>query len=420
MKRRIIIAFSVLLGLTAAYFIFQEFKGALYTWYADTHISRSTDYPASEQPDQVCLTWSNDPRTTQTIQWRNAVSVRDGWVEYREGDALDGEPTALEAALSLVEDKMLDNDPVNHRFTARLEGLKPATRYAYRVGSREKGAWTGWMNFKTAPQTPEPFSFLYMGDPQVGLEFWGKLLRGAYQRHPGIAFHVVTGDLVNRGNYRNEWDLFFEGARGVYDHTPIAPTPGNHDYAKSSTPAMYLDLFALPENGSDKVPKELSYSFEYSNALYISLDSNLSVRDQVPWLEEQLATSQATWKFVFYHHPAYSPKANRDNADIRRYWMPLFDKYGVDMALQGHDHAYMRSYPVKNDTVVTAPERGTVYVVTVSGTKFYELEPRENAEVAFADTSTYQIIDFTTGPDQLRYRAFNNDGDILDEITITK
>ncbi len=420
MKRKAVLILCAVVAILAGYIIFQQFKGRLYSWYADTHITRSTQYPASQRPDQVCLTWADDPRMSQAVQWRTDISVTDGWVAFREKEGAESEPSVVEATLSRIEDRMLENDPVVHRFTAHLEGLRPATSYVYRVGSREKDLWSEWSEFRTAPDAAEPFVFLYMGDPQIGLDFWGELLQSAYARHRDAAFHVISGDLVNKGSYRNEWDMFFAGARGVFDRSPIVPTPGNHDYDKRETPGMYLDMFALPQNGSKNIPPELSYSFEYGNALFISLDSNRSPSAQAEWLEKQLADSKATWKFVTYHHPAFSPKANRDNPEIRRHWTPLFDRYGVDMALEGHDHAYMRTYPMKDGKRADVPGEGTVHVVSVSGTKYYALEPRDCAEVAFADTSTYQVIAIATNPDRLTYRAYDKEGAILDELVIQK
>src|SRR5690606_26571695 len=106
-------------------------------------------------------------------------------------------------------------------------------------------------------------------------------------------------------------------------------------------------------------------------ALFIVLDSNLSAGDQVDWLREQLESSDATWKFAICHHPAYSSAPHRNNVGVREAWGSLFDKYHVDMVLQGHDHAYLRTYPMKAGKRVDSAAEGTYYVVSVSGTKFY-------------------------------------------------
>ncbi len=72
--------------------------------------------------------------------------------------------------------------------------------------------------------------FLYLGDAQTGLENWGRLLQAAARRHKDIDFLVLAGDLVDRGNERTNWDHFFLRAGPVFDHMPLMPCVGNHEY----------------------------------------------------------------------------------------------------------------------------------------------------------------------------------------------
>lgn len=421
MKRIAKYSIAVLLFLvlaTGGVIGYREAKDYYDDWYIDAHLVRTTPFPASTSPDQICLTWSKDPRTTQTIQWRTSTAVGDGSVEWRCKDS--AEVKVAQALRSVVEDKMLKNDPLIHRFTAVLEGLSPASTYDYRVGSATSGQWSGWYTFTTAPDGPANFSFIYQGDPQLGLEYWGKLIHKAQEAHTTAAFHVIAGDLVNSGSWRNEWDRFFESGRGVFDARPIVPVLGNHDYDKKASPYLYLESFALGENGPKGIPAECAYSIEYGNALFVILDSNDELSDQTPWLEEQLAKTKATWKFAVYHHPAYSSAPNRDNKYVRKTWGALFDKHHVDMALQGHDHAYLRTYPMRNGKPVASAKDGTYYVVSVSGTKYYEQLQHDYAEVAFDKVSTYQTIDITTNPDKLVYRCIDFDGKVRDEVVIEK
>lgn len=378
---------------------------------------RATQHPASTAPDQICLTWSGDPRTTQTVQWRTSPAIADGAVEFHEkavGDTATGEVAALQLTL---EDPLVVNDPVNHRFTAALTGLKPGHTYTYRTGSKEADSWSPWAEFTTAPETVTPFSFIYLGDPQIGFDFWGQLMETAFTHRHDAAFYIVAGDLVNKGNNRDNWDLFFDAGSNVFAQRPIIPTIGNHEME----PFMYLDMFTLPEDGPPEVPPERAYSFAYSNALFVVLDSNLSARAQRAWLEEQLANSTATWKFAVYHHPAYSSADNRDNSDVRKYWCDLFDTYHVDIAFQGHDHAYLRTHPMRDGKAVPSPAEGTYYIVSVSGTKYYEQEDWDYTERGFANTSTYQVIYIETGNgNRLTYRAYDIAGNVLDEFVIDK
>lgn len=213
----------------------------------------------------------------------------------------------------------------------------------------------------------------------------------------------------------------FHASAGVLDQRPVVPTIGNHEYSRDKDPRLYRQMFTLPLNGPDTVPAEHAYSFEYSNALFVVLNSNQPAEAQRPWLEKQLAETSATWKFAVYHHPFYSSAANRDNDDIRDEWGDLFDRYHLDIALQGHDHAYLRTYPIKDEEIVPSPAEGTIYAVSVSGTKFYEQAQSEYTAVGFTDTQTYQLIQIETEPvDKLTYRAYDTEGKVRDEVVITK
>ncbi len=379
---------------------------------------RFTQYPASTRPDQVVLTWSADPRTTQTIQWRTSTAVRSGYVRFHARDADPAKKPSRVAAGSLrLKTPTLLNDPVVHRHTATLRGLAPGTTYVYAVGNGTADGWSAPAEFTTAPAGTPPFSFLYLGDAQNGLDRWGVLLHNAFRAQPDAAFTVMAGDLVNRGAERNDWDSFFHNAVGVFDRRPLMPVIGNHE-CQGREPELYLKQFTLPANGPRGVPPGRAWSWAYGNALFVGLDSNLDPRSQTKWLERILSRSRAVWKFVAYHHPAYYAGGNQDNADVRAAWTPLFDKYHVDLALQGHDHSYLRTFPLRAGQRVATPQEGTVYVISVSGTKSYPQLPHDYTEVGRTNVATYQAIQLNDR--RLEYRAFDINGNLRDEMVIQK
>ncbi|MFO7974272.1 MAG: metallophosphoesterase family protein [Candidatus Hydrogenedentota bacterium] len=382
-----------------------------------TNIFRLTQYPATSAPDQIVLTWSGDPQNTQAIQWRTSEEGDSGAVRFRTANA-DWRVVAAETE-PLVSYNTA-NDPIVHRHTAVLDGLQPGTTYEYAVGDGSQGGWSDVSTFTTAPAGTEPFKFIYMGDAQNGLDTWGNLVQKAYAEEPAAAFYVMAGDLVNRGNERDDWDSFFHNAAPVYDRRQLVPAIGNHEDQGELGPWMYLELFDLPENGPDTIPAERAYSFEYSNALFVVLDSNLPPASQAQWLEEQLAGTEATWKFVVYHHPAYSSGPRRDNPEVRGIWGALFDKYHVDLALQGHDHAYLRTWPMRDQKRVDSPSEGTIYIVSVSGTKYYDQGDFDYTEVGMTNVSTYQVLDIQIDGNQLTYKAYDGDGAVRDEFVIEK
>ncbi|MBI2929333.1 MAG: metallophosphoesterase family protein [Verrucomicrobia bacterium] len=388
------------------------------------NLFRWTPFPSSPRPDHVVLTWSGNPKTTQALQWRTSPETKTGAVAYaKKVGSLPLVPMMLREVKATpptrLTDKFLLNDPVVHRFKVELMGLEAGTTYLYRVGDGSPEGWTEFAEFTTAPAGIVPFSFSYMGDAQNGLETWGRLLHNAFHARPDAAFYVMAGDLVNRGAERDDWDSFFQSATGVFDRRQLVPVLGNHE-CQGGRPAFYLQQFALPKNGPPGLEPERVYAFEYSNALLVVLDSNLDPKKQTTWLESLLARSRATWKLVSYHHPAYSSAPNRDNKTLRRTWTPLFDKYHVDLALQGHDHAYLRTHPMKGNRPVATTKEGTVYIVSVSGTKFYSQAQRDYTVVGLTNVATYQVLDLQIHGNRLNYRAYDLDGKVRDEFVIEK
>lgn len=374
---------------------------------------RTTPYPSGAGPDHVVLTWSGDPATSQSIQWRTAPGSAHSLLRYApEG----GEASVVEAATTELRTPDVANDPHVLRHTAVLEGLEPATTYRYAIGDGER--WGEERAFTTAPAQGAPFSFIYMGDAQNGLDSWGGLVRKARARHPQAAFYVMAGDLVNWGERRDDWDLFFHNARGVFDSRPLVPAVGNHEVDQGHA-ELYVAQFDLPRNGPDGVEPERVYAMEYSDTLFVVLDSNLEPGPQVEWLDATLGGSDATWKFVVFHHPLYSPRpGDRGQPELKAAWIPVFEKHGVDLVLTGDDHAYMRSHPLRGEQVMDSPADGPIYILSVAGTKMYEQEDAPYVAKRFTDTSTYQVIDIDGG--RLEYTAYDIDGQVMDAFTIEK
>ena len=409
---------SVLSGLTIIQTVYKNRNDAKLIG-----IYRKTSYPSGPDPDQIVLTWANDPKTSQTIQWRTDKTVNKSqlkWIKKNDFNQFNpGTPKIIDAVTNEMLNTNYVNDPKIHRHTVNLTGLEPNTTYLYSVGLNSANSWSKLSEFKTAPNKTEPFSFVYMGDAQNGLDRWRSMITGAFRKRPNAAFYIMAGDLVDRGNEIDDWDHMLHNARDIYDRRPLIPAIGNHE-VQGGHPTTYLKLFDLPKNGPEKIEPERCYTFKYSNAEFFILDTTLAPKLQTKWLEEALSASTATWKFAVYHHPAYSSEPARDNKKVRNLWTPIFDKYHLDMALQGHDHAYLRTYPMNKQKRVATAKEGTYYVVSVSGTKFYEQDPRDYTEVGFTNTPTFQILDILIDGNKLIYKAYDAEDKIRDEIVIEK
>ena len=382
-----------------------------------------THVVAGRQPDQITIAFGNDPSTELTWSWRTrpgaSASIVRLWKEGAEGFQ---EYRGSSTTITLRE---LLNDPVNLRHTVRVTGLDPDSSYGYSVGEGDGPGMSGWLSVRTAPRGLSDVSLLYLGDPQCGLEGWGKLLTAAHRRRPDTHAVLIAGDLVDRGNERSNWDHFFLRAMPVFGNVPVMPAVGNHEYLDRG-PWLYRSFFALPENGPSGVESDLVYRFEIGDAFVAVLDSTAAVSDpsqariQADWLDEQLGATRKSWKIVMFHHPLYASHPWRESPALRDCWVPVIDRHHVDLVLQGHDHAYLRTYPLRDNHRVSTPSEGTVYVVSVSGDKYVEQSPREYTEVGFSHVSTYQTIDIHARERRLLYGAYDASGRQRDGFTIEK
>ncbi|MFD1216481.1 MULTISPECIES: purple acid phosphatase family protein [Microbulbifer] len=388
---------------------------------------RETDYPSSSRADHFQLTWQKDPATSTTVQWRTDDSVDQSllWVAPKDSFVALGSDavTRKKATFTELHSRQVVNDPVVRLHRVALDGLQPATDYLYAVSTDNGKSWTAPREFHTADATAsEPYSFVYLGDPQNGLDRWGQLIRQADFEFPHARFYMIAGDLIDHGQEQDNWDQFFHEGSSVFDRTMLVPALGNHD-SHGGHPTLYLKQFALPDNGSENLDPGRTYHVTYQDLLVVVMDSNYHLVEpelQADWLDRVLGESDARWKVVIYHHPFYASREGRDNKSIRDTWGPIFDKHNVDIAFQGHDHAYMRTVPMRGNEPAAEGEQGTVYLVAVSGTKMYEQELPDFAAFGAVNTRTYQVIDVDPKTASLKYRAIDGKGDVIDEFSLSK
>ena len=374
---------------------------------------RKTLTPSSEKPDQIMLTMSSDPRTTMDIQWRTNISVADGTVKYWEEKSKD--TLILEATSFKMEDRLLQNDRYIFRYSAKLKKLNPGTQYNYIVGSKS-GHWSSVGNFKTESKENDGFSFIWFGDTHKS-EIWGEMAKKSLKRHPEISFFSIAGDLVSTGLHRDEWDEFWQHSGAIFKYKPLMPVPGNHDSQDGLGAEMYQNMFSLPENGPKDLPQEMTYSFNYQDALFVMIDATLSVPAQTAWLENKLKTSKAKWKFVFFHFPPYNFVEPYD--EIRKEWCTLFDKYHVDMVMNGHMHYYLRTKPMNNGKAMNLPAQGTIYTMSISiPGKQEEWLPEDYAVKRYQDGPLYQCISMKGN--KLIYKCLTPEGITKDAFEIVK
>ncbi|MDR6944230.1 metallophosphoesterase family protein [Mucilaginibacter pocheonensis] len=394
--------------------------------------AETVNYTATEIPDRILLTVTENPAVSITINWRTALTSEVNSVEYTIADA---HPEFVsKAKIVNAASKPFSFEEIrfiNHRTT--LTDLQPDTLYAYRVGYGESRS--EWFQFRTAKANIDKakLSFIYLGDAQVGIKpLWSRVIRKAYATAPDAQLMIHAGDLVNRANKDDEWGDWFAAGNYIHAGMPALMIPGNHEYThddgRPHLSVYWNEQFSLPNNGpDDELLKGSCYYTDIQGVRFIALNTQMieeapsddCIKRQVDWLHKVLKQNHQQWTCVVMHHPLYSTKKGRDNKKAREHLKPVFDQYGVDIVLQGHDHAYARGMskidPANGDPQATFR---TVYVVSVSGSKMYETEPMDWADIIINHTQVYQTINIDGG--SLQFKAYLATGEIADAFDLVK
>ena len=383
---------------------------------AQTRTNAQVTFASNGAPENIILSWKGDPTSSQAITWRTDASINKGFVEFTLADA---SPTFIQNSKSQkAKTEILETKTgIKYYHSVNLTELVSDTIYAYRVGLEDY--WSEWFHFRTATKNKnEPFSFIYFGDAQNNiLSLWSRAIRSAYTEAPKAKFMVHAGDLVNRADADNEWREWFEAGDWIHAMVPSIPSPGNHEYSNDKLSKFWKPQFTLPENGI-KGLEESNYFIDYQGLRIISLNSNERHEDQTKWLEDNLKNNSQKWTAVVYHHPLFSSADGRNNEELRELWKPLFNKYRVDIALQGHDHTYARGRNISKGVNLKDNEGGTMYVVSVSGPKMYRIHDNHWMDRAAEDTQLFQVI--TVDGDTLKYKAVTVTGDTYDSFMLIK
>lgn len=361
------------------------------------------------------LQFGADAAREVVVSWHTLASVRQPQVRF--GTPAGGFGTVVDAETRTYRDAQSDTTVYVHH--AHLTGLNPDTDYVYLAG--HDGAAPELGTVRTAPSGRAAFRFTSFGDqgtPTVGRHdgthfvndnlgspFAGDVTAGVERVAP--LFNLVNGDLcyANLATDRlRTWDDWFANNSRSARNRPWMPAPGNHENERGNGPIGYQAFqtyFRVPDAGGDPVSRGLWYSFTAGGCRIIAVanddicyqdSGNSYVRGysagaQKRWLAGELARARADrgidWIIVFMHQTAVSTADHANGADraIREEWLPLFDTYGVDLVLCGHEHHYERSHPVRGvlgtDTLTPKPvdtrtdlvdtSKGTVHVVIGGG-----------------------------------------------------
>ncbi|HEV2703329.1 MAG TPA: metallophosphoesterase family protein [Steroidobacteraceae bacterium] len=374
-------------------------RGVGAAWVASplAHASDPQPIVGDGTPEQVHLTWGPDPAQSVVVSWASPTRSVNPRVKVTPSGAAARLVRGLERAYT---------DGINGQtvftYHATVDGLAPQSIYRYTILSdndRQPTPFTA--SFQTAPRGRVAFRFTSYGDlstPQTDWVMSSPQSRRAVDAVERFAplFHLLNGDLcyanLNPLSQPAVWADYGRNVQRSAAHRPWMPCSGNHEIEFGNGEQgmnSYLTRFSLPDNGTQFAGHW--YSFRVGSALFISLaaddviyqDSGPFVTGPAPlvpvistghariepgtsfyvrgysrgaqtrWLRETLRSAKnATgidWIIVQMHQDALSSSKNGNGSDkgLREEWLPLFDQYGVDLVLCGHDHDYERSWPVR-------------------------------------------------------------------------
>jgi len=315
------------------------------------------------QPDTLFLTWQRDPTTTMTVQWIGAQGeTADTNVYYTD----DPGGVWLGQATSARPYPRTDLQV----FRNELTGLKPGTRYAFRVGTQSPQYW-----FQTMPaKATDTITFISGGDCGIDQHAINNNIQAAKQ---DPHFAVIGGDLGYDDGESVEVSLAF--IRNYSRHMigrdgrliPMITCIGNHEVEDGygndrSRATFYFPLF-------EGLFPETSYASldfgDYLSLVLLDTGHTCPIEGaQADWLDGTLrARKDHPHVIAVIHVPSYPSYRDMTGANgedgagaaSRRAWVPLFEKHRVPVVLEHHDHAFKRTKPLLNGL---AHDNGVLYL----------------------------------------------------------
>jgi tartrate-resistant acid phosphatase type 5 len=272
-------------------------------------------------------------------------------------------------------------------------GEGPGAAGREREAARTSAAFTP----SSPPPPPSRFVFAVKGDWGAGTPEQAAITKQMCLARQRTPFDVVvtTGDNFYQPDSQATESNYYGPEACLISHQGHSwrASWGNHDVAGDST--------------SRVLGAERFYRWSAGQLDFFMLDSNrASDPAQAEWLAGQLGDSRAPVKVAVFHHSPYTVGLHENNQDVRRLWVPLFERYGVRLVLTGHNHGYEHSIV-----------NGIHYVVTGGGgARIYPCAGAEAWLVKCLAINHFLLVD-AVGP-RLTIRALDSSGAMIDAFEI--
>ena len=329
--------------------------------------------PGEDCSNEMIISWGADTSVQSWLLWSKASDK--GWRRAKRENPIWYRTEIYNGKSSKrANNENFFEDVIFNKCRVKLSGLEPNTTYKYMIVSSPagRGTSTGAYTFKTAGA--KEWSACIISDfhnysPIPGrLEAADKMIGKIKEYDPSMDWVLHLGDICAWGGSYSFWKNLY-GMQWFRDYM-WAGVNGNHDNMSRKyelTNEYFRNSAAYPLNG---YPGEMGvcYWFKYGEALFIMLN-NESMRtqegleDAQEWFKSVIKSNPSKYIIVCEHYQWFFGTDGADSQIAR--WSKLFDEYGVDLALAGNNHIYVRTNALYNKKE-TDGSRGTVYIQTPS------------------------------------------------------
>ena len=422
-------------GYTNAQDTVEAYGGAYSNWMTKWNSTISKDR------EQISLSPGSD-NSSVNFAWYTKKSAGVQKLKIAENKRLTNAKVYEAEQTKAVTDKD-ETEYVSNKVIAT--DLKANTTYYYSY--QKDGQWTAPEKYTT--DHGSKFSFIFVGDPQIGSsnelkgaateEFynaqsaavandafnWNTTLNQAMEKTGNKASFVLSsGDQIqstkkkfpNKAAWGSEIEYSGYLSPDVLKNLPVATTVGNHD-ADNANYTYHFNTANASELGSNgKVGGD--YWFKHDNALFIMLNTqDTNVEEHRQFIEQTVAANKdCKWRIVTLHQDIYGSAEHSNEPEITnlRYQLaPIFEDNKVDVVLTGHDHAYSRTQILKGG------HKTTEYTDDEFDPMLDEdMDAGENPDTVY--TAKENIKADTTDPSEKAYLNYLNqvmDKDAIQQVT---
>ena len=298
--------------------------------------------------DKYRIVWNDDPTSTITIIWDQFEEANQKVYYGKEDFGTEYSKYPLQQAPTR---KLLDYYGMNTNY-AEIKSLEADQNYYFVI--KDDYGTSKRFYFKTAPDKPEPFTFISGGDSKTFEDSY-EVTKASNKMVAKLRplFVLFVGDFTSgNGTYPERWHQWLRDWDTLTTTNdgrkfPIIPIHGNHENGNMT---ILNKIFNAPFQNSDSSSIYYSLSFGGDFVHIIALNSQIETGGkQREWLENDLKNhEQYRFKIAGYHKPFHPHTAKKGEYE-KQYsnWANLFFDNNLSLSVDADAHVHKITYPLR-------------------------------------------------------------------------